>query len=322
MPRRSPLRDSLSRRRRALAKHVPAALDGDSHAVHEARVASRRVRETLPVVGADLDDKVVRKLRRRIRRVTRGLGPVRELEVALAWATARRPRAEGAHATPRDEERWPVEPDAHRTREQLEAFLRERLDEARARLRKLLDAERVERWLEQIEGLEEALAESRAGVAWRSELADRLERRAARLQTALDEAGLLFVAERLHAVRIALKRLRYAVELAGELRVASTAATVRGLKEVQDVLGALHDHDVLMGYVTAAAEQPGLDASSRDGLLALNGALESERHTLHARFLARRSALVRLHDRAIDVAARARTQRRVGRPARTRAKQA
>ena len=84
----SPLRTSLGRRRSALAKHLPKALTGDSHAVHQARVASRRLRETLPIVGAGLDGakaaKGAKKIRRRMRRLTRVLGPVRELEVALA----------------------------------------------------------------------------------------------------------------------------------------------------------------------------------------------------------------------------------------------
>ena len=66
MRSRSPLRTSLSKRRSALAKHLPKALTGDSHAVHQARVASRRLRETLPIVGAGLDGaKAAKKTRRR-----------------------------------------------------------------------------------------------------------------------------------------------------------------------------------------------------------------------------------------------------------------
>ena len=105
MRSQSPLRTSLSKRRRALAKHLPAALTGDSHAVHQARVASRRLRETLPIVGADLDGakaaKGAKKVRRRMRRLTRALGPVRELEVALGMVAP--PPEAGASAGLRPE---------------------------------------------------------------------------------------------------------------------------------------------------------------------------------------------------------------------------
>jgi CHAD domain-containing protein len=120
---------------------------------------------------------------------------------------------------------------------------------------------------------------------------------------------VLFDSERLHQVRIALKRLRYALELAGELRVASTTAAVRDLKSVQDTLGSLHDHDVLMDYAASAAAQPGITRPTRSSLTALNSVLDRERHELHAQFLTARLSLERVHLRALDVAVRARAAR-------------
>jgi CHAD domain-containing protein len=329
MRSRSPLRTSLSKRRRALAKHLPTALTGDSHAVHQARVASRRLRETLPIVGAGLDGvkaaKGAKKVRRRMRRLTRALGPVRELEVALGMIAP------------------PPEPDpTTRGRAHVAAMLRRDLEKARERLVEELGGTKVVEWLGQMEAIEDALepgdgdgdaaspakaaapaaASSRTrartqtrtrarGAAvmpekWRAELADRLDTRAANLKHALDEAGVLFVSERLHEVRIALKRLRYAMELAGELRVAPTAAAVRDLKSVQDVLGSLHDHDVLMEYAASAGDQPGLARPTRASLVALNASLDKTRHQLHAQYLAARPTLEHLHLRALDVAVRAR----------------
>jgi CHAD domain-containing protein len=327
---RSPLRTSLSKRRSALAKHLPQALTGDSHSVHQARVASRRLRETLPVVGADLDGgkaaKGAKKVRRRMRRLTRVLGPVRELEVTLGMVAP--PEADG------DREKDPTA----RGREHVAAMLRRDLEKARERLTTEIDASKVEDWLGRMEAIEQAIdpddapAVSVAGgaaasaakraaparksaasatkkaapsVKWRSELAERLETRAANLMKALDEVGVLFDSERLHQVRIALKRLRYAMELAGELRVASTSAAVRDLKAVQDTLGTLHDHDVLMEYTASAAAQPGLTRPTRASLTALNSSFDRVRHELHAQFLAARPSLDRVHTRALDVAARA-----------------
>ena len=51
--------------------------------VHQARVASRRLREALPVLGAIADDAAIDRARSRVRRITRALGPVRELDVTL-----------------------------------------------------------------------------------------------------------------------------------------------------------------------------------------------------------------------------------------------
>lgn len=292
----SPLRASLSKRRSALAKHLPNALTGDGHAVHQARVASRRLRETLPVVGADLDGmkggkaaKAAKKIRRRMRTLTQALGPVRELEVTLGMLA---PAAE-KDATARG-------------REHVAAMLRRDLDKARQRLTTEIHAGKVEDWLGQMEAIEQAIDLDGGPAKWRSELAERLETRAANLTKALDEVGVLFDSDRLHEVRIALKRLRYALELAGELRVAPTGAAVRDLKVVQDTLGTLHDHDVLMEYTASAAAQPGLARPTRTSLTALHRSFDTVRHQLHAQFLAARPSLDRVQARALAVATRAR----------------
>src|SRR5438477_5137759 len=62
----------------------PEFLAGETEALHKARVASRRIREALPVVGASAAPDKVKKLRRKMRSLTRYLGPIRELDVELA----------------------------------------------------------------------------------------------------------------------------------------------------------------------------------------------------------------------------------------------
>src|SRR5216683_7004100 len=52
---------------------------GEIGAVHRVRVASRRLRELLPVL--EIEQAVVRKLGRRLRKLTRRLGDVRDLDV-------------------------------------------------------------------------------------------------------------------------------------------------------------------------------------------------------------------------------------------------
>src|SRR3954471_12177403 len=54
---------------------------GDVRALHRTRVASRRLRELIPVL--QLDHATAHKLNRRLRRVTARLGVVRELDVLM-----------------------------------------------------------------------------------------------------------------------------------------------------------------------------------------------------------------------------------------------
>ena len=60
----------------------------------------------------------------------------------------------------------------------------------------------------------------------------------------------LYLPERLHVVRIALKKLRYAREVGAEaVRRQHTKAELRSLKRSQDILGRLHDMQVLLDRV-------------------------------------------------------------------------
>src|SRR5436190_1075168 len=78
-----PTRLLLEARAKALKEHLPKAIDGDGIGVHHARVASRRLREVVPVLAEDLKGNKPRKAERKIRRLTRALGAVRELDVTL-----------------------------------------------------------------------------------------------------------------------------------------------------------------------------------------------------------------------------------------------
>src|SRR5262245_32968414 len=71
------LRGGLERFSRAL----PGIETGDIHAVHRTRVASRRLRELLPVL--QLEGKTSSKLSHQVRKVTKRLGGVREADVML-----------------------------------------------------------------------------------------------------------------------------------------------------------------------------------------------------------------------------------------------
>ena len=276
--RKAPVTNTLlTRRARALERHLAGAAEGSDTGVHQARVASRRLREALPVLAVGV--KGASKARRRVRRVTRALGTAREMDVAvlLLDELARRP------GVPRD------------ALEDVRAHVlveRERRRAAMlARLQRLNSA-KLSRKLAAVSLASGAPADSR----WRDVLAARIRTRAQRLAAAVASAGQMYAPERLHAVRIAAKKLRYTLELAAESRAASTGTHVRVLKRLQDVLGRLNDLHVMQQHVARVQAHPpgGRTRTDDAGLDAMQGMLEEECRHLHARYSKLRPALLSL----------------------------
>jgi CHAD domain-containing protein len=259
----------LKRRAAALREHLPKAAAGDDRGVHQARVATRRLREALPILAAEPKAGPAGKARRKIRRLTRALGTVRELDVALGMLDELA-RAEHLPRVAVEEVR------AH--------VLAER-DARRAQMRHRLDRVNADKLNRRLASVAQHLAES-TDQTWRTVLSARLLARATRLSNAIDEAGQLYEPERLHAVRIAAKKLRYILELAAEAGAAGAAPRVRALKRVQELLGGLNDLHVLQQHVATVQAAPragrrGLES----GLAALASHLEGECRHLHGRYL-------------------------------------
>ena len=77
-------RDRLWRKRlNELSAVWPEFVDGRTTGLHKTRVASRRIREALPIVGVAAPPAKVKKLSKKMRALTRSLGPIRELDVEL-----------------------------------------------------------------------------------------------------------------------------------------------------------------------------------------------------------------------------------------------
>jgi CHAD domain-containing protein len=113
-------------------------------------------------------------------------------------------------------------------------------------------------------------------------------RRADALVHALDAAGSIYLQERLHGVRIALKKFRYALEISSEASGLKLASDIRTLKRAQDILGRLHDRQVLIDRVRQI--QPAVvppDLAAWRKLDVLVASLEDDCRRLHAMFLQR-----------------------------------
>ena len=296
--------DLLRKRLERFTRLLPAVQEGDVSALHRARVASRRLRELLPIL--QLDHEPAAKLGRRLRKVRTRLGTVRELDVLLI-----------------------VIDELHESRRQDRAALKRigddvRSEQARAR-EKLLGkklpmvelegiARKLDLALEDVEKADAKLADGRPQArGWKWALDARIARRAASLREAVDEAGAVYLPDRLHLARIAVKKLRYALELSAEAGGLATTPELRVLKRAQELLGRINDLDVLLKRIRQA--QASLDppniATWRE-YDALTTAIENSCRRLHARYMRERPGLEAVIDQL--TAKGSRPSARSGRP--------
>jgi triphosphatase len=265
----------------------PDFASGRTAGLHKTRVATRRIREALPVVGTAAPPEKVRKLNKRMRSLTRSLGSVRELDVELALLDARA-SSDAISGRALEIVRREIASRRQALREELKA------DAPAGDLKKLL--KKLER-VAAGKGTRHKShkARCRFEAEWRGVLATRLMRRAKRLGAALDEAGPVYAPERLHDVRISAKKLRYAVEIARDAGVSGVTASLNVLKRHQDRLGHLHDLQMLSKHVREAETSA---AGPRAGdLAAYADSLDRECRRLHADFVDHRAelaAIVRL----------------------------
>jgi CHAD domain-containing protein len=267
-PRQRVTTQLLTRRALAFKRHLRGAVGGDGNGVHQARVASRRLREAVPVLTAGLKGSKAGKARRKIRRITQALGAIRELDVTIALIDELAAR----NTLPRlalEEVRGRVMKEQERRRRvMIKQVGRVNSDKLDRRLRSVAEA------------LQSAETEG-----WREALATRLLKRSKTLATAIESAGPLYEQERLHRVRLAAKKLRYAMELAAESGARAAIVPVRTIKRLQDTLGRLHDLQVLQGYVSASQAKPSTRTPPDGGLEIIARLLEDECRHLHARYL-------------------------------------
>jgi CHAD domain-containing protein len=280
MKRTNPSELIIRQRLAALSRALPGARKGDVQGVHQARVATRRIREALPLVARGRTGK---SLKKSVRKLTRVLGPVRELDVALMNLDQLRNSGDVSEA-------------------------------AIARLRHLVTEERQRLGAEMIRVIshcnlpkfQKRAVEAAAHGPGVSGARDprriaaalgRAARRAEGLHAAIDNAAGIYLPDRLHQVRIAVKKLRYALEIAQDLSRSRATVRIRTLKRVQDLLGRMHDLEMLIARTRAVqgrAGAPNLSLSA--DLDRLVRRLENECRRLHARYMNERKALLRICD--------------------------
>jgi CHAD domain-containing protein len=222
-----------------MLRHDPGIrIDRGPEDVHQARVATRRLRSDLQTFGSLMDPALAGELRAELRWVARLLGTLRDTDVLLARFRARA-------------EALPVQ-DMSAARALVRGLRRSR---ARG-LRDLLAAMREERYVRLLERL---VAEAREPSVLSTAsspaegLAELLAERAAALHEMAGGLGEEPPDAALHGVRIASKRLRYAAEALAPVLGKPVARVARAAVGLQDVLGDHHDAVVAGGWLRERA---------------------------------------------------------------------
>jgi CHAD domain-containing protein len=239
----------------------------DGEALHDLRVALRRLRSTLTALAPLLGDPLRERQRRRLRKAARLTGPAREAEVLLAWLQGTR---ELLQAPWRGAQDWLVER-VERARQHAAAAV---ADRAVPRLARVLP--RLARRLARPAPPPAPGAPASLAAA----LAPLLRERAVALREALRGVAGAEDAAGLHGARLQAKRLRYLLEPLRGQEGSGADEAVRALKGLQELLGEWHDaHQAREALVAARVEatadrarwrdRGGGEADFRPGLLAL-----------------------------------------------------
>ncbi len=254
----------LRPRFRVAIRRIDAAIaKGDTSiaGVHKLRVATRRAAAALQTLAPVLPEKKARSVRRCLRRLRRSAGAARDADVLIAMLSRVLPRAEAEESLGVRHVMDLAEKRAASARKALRAQVRQGgRDDLRRAARRLLSS---------LEG--RGVGRSFAPFA-----AERLAEAAREFTAACDEDLRDF--ERLHALRLVAKRLRYTIEVLSPV-LADVEPTLDALARLQDSLGGANDsHEALARVNEALTDLPqDADLALRTGLEALSLRFESQR---------------------------------------------
>ena len=265
--------------RSILAKHVlklhkawPIAVVGDdSEGVHQMRVATRRLRTILAILGETLyEPEIVAKLRRGLRQWASVLGAVRDADVFLGKLDDHRadlPEEEQAGYAPL-----------------IESISQQR-DAARVELLSFLESRKASKFAQR---LTDFVLTAGAGVREADTSEGRVERSLVRhwvgstvwshyeriraYDVILNDAPV----ESLHRLRIEIKHLRYTLELFSAALAEEHESLLEQLVTAQDYLGDLQDAEVALAVV----EQSLAETPENSALLAYQAAKQQEHDQL------------------------------------------
>jgi CHAD domain-containing protein len=224
----------------------------DVEALHDFRVAVRRLRSLLRAYEDVLDEAVPRPQRRRLARLAKRTGPGRDAEVQLEWIEALTSELDPLEAPGVEWARDAITAD----RDQAYAAVRERVmrrfDKLEPRLREGLAVYQV------TVDLGDPSPRRRFVDLVLEALPAELDALRVSMETLREDTDL----EVAHRARLAGKRVRYLLEPLRD-EVPEAKERVRELRRLQDALGALNDLHTLSARVGKAIEDAALDGARR-----------------------------------------------------------
>jgi len=222
------IRNALAASVARLVAHDPGVrLGDDPEDVHQARVATRRLRSDLRTFRDLLDPDWARSLRRDLKGIGHELGAVRDTEVLLDRLRAHAERLSAA--------------DQAAAKKIIQRLL-QRWDEARAELREALESTRYAELLDRlVEAAREPALLPDADAPAADLLPPLVREPWEKLQTTVDELPDDPSDPQLHEVRIEAKRCRYAAEAVTPAIGKRARAFAKAIADLQDVLGEHQD---------------------------------------------------------------------------------
>lgn len=246
----------------------------DAKALHDLRVASRRLRTGLLLMGRLVSDRHLRPVARGLKQLTRTLGVPRELDVHVEQLNRLHENMEAAGSLAAVE------------------YLLEQVEERRSvahrAMTRALRTFPIAKLQKDVQALTRRLP--RRGVSG-EEGRTAYEFLAPLIEHAFAGLSALRQSERpeeLHQMRIAVKRLRYALEWVAPAARGSFSGVIQRAVALQDCIGRHHDAYQLMGLIEKAKEE--LLGRGRttlaEGLQHCRDAVAMERAKHYAEFLA------------------------------------
>ena len=260
-------RIALTHLETARGARCQVATSGNPEALHDYRVALRRLRSCLRSYRQELRSTVSRKSRRRLDRLARATNQSRDLEVHLDWLAAQ-------EATAGDSEQpgiaWlaaRLQEEQRREREEMLALNQRLFANLHKRLHRQLEHYPI---TVRLDAPVETTITATATAGHVERAARRLERRLGRITGESAE-------EEIHRARIAAKHLRYLLEpFAADLP--GVEAIIERIKGLQDAFGDVHD-----AHVFLPALRKELAGTVRDRRVDLGPGLRSLAKALRAR---------------------------------------
>jgi CHAD domain-containing protein len=260
-----------------LTAQLPGLRDGHAAAIHDARVAIRRLREAVSLARWAYDDDLLDDVERRLAAMFKALGRARDADTEQGLVR---------HVEARF-------PSAAATLGLLRASVGRSQLRARRKVVKALEALEIQAIPKQLHRAHRPGHRIvRRGERWSSLLHTHVGHRADEARAAIEHAGGVYFRKRAHSARVAIKQLRYALELAGRSGVWEDRRAIRRLRKAQEWLGQAHDREVLIKRLSDLnGKGPTVSAGETQ---VVEQFLEGEVSGLHEQYLASRAEILEI----------------------------